>query len=72
MSNILKFTIILSLVYITKIFIDIPNSNIKNNDILIDSINYINWKNCINDSDGSDSSCLECDSIYNPNQNFIY
>lgn len=44
-------------------------SELKNNLEL--QMNYIDWYKCM-DSSKTDIDCFICDSIYNPNQEFVY
>lgn len=72
MSDLLKFILIVFIVYSIKIFIDKPDDYMEKENNKTNSDLYEDWKKCIDDSDGSDISCMECDSLYNYNEDFIY
>lgn len=49
--------------------IQVNNQLIDQNE---DLNNYIQWKQCIDGIDGTDVECQECDSLFNPNGDFVY
>lgn len=83
MTEILKFLLIFSLSFVIfKVTFqnryepseDISKLKDENNELkkmIKDQINYIDWYKCM-DSSKTDKECFICDSLYNPNQDFIY